>query len=104
MSYSGRHPWDADDPYPGDEAPDCDHTDYEADILSGIAMCPDCGHRWMQTAAEIERERQAQIAYDAMIEAAEREERSLIGRAKRLVYRVRQWWHRPAPPADEIPF
>jgi hypothetical protein len=105
MSYSARHPWDANDPYP-DDGDDlvCDHTDYEADILTGKATCPDCGHWWLQSAEEIERERQAQIAYDKMIEEAEREERSLLGRAKRLVYRVRQWWHRPARPADEIPF
>lgn len=104
MSSSGRHPWDSNDPYPGEDGPECDHLDYEADILTGIAACPDCGHRWVQSAGEIERERLAQIAYDKMIEDAERQHRSLLGRAKLLIYRVRSWWHRPAPPADEIPF
>lgn len=63
MTHSGRQPWDANDPYP-DDGPECDHMDYEADILTGIATCPACGHRWTQSAEEIERERQAQIAYD----------------------------------------
>jgi len=43
---------------------DCDHQDYEADILTGIAMCGRCGFRWMQSAKEIEREREAAMAYD----------------------------------------
>lgn len=34
----------------------CDHEDYEADILTGIATCDHCGHRWMQTHEEVERE------------------------------------------------
>jgi hypothetical protein len=57
MSSSGRQPWDANDPYP-DDGDDlvCDHEDYEADIITGIATCPNCGHWWIQTAEEIERE------------------------------------------------
>lgn len=67
MSSSGRHPWDANDPYPDDDDPECDHMDYEADILTGIATCS-CGHRWTQAVEEIEGERQRQIAYDKMCE------------------------------------
>jgi hypothetical protein len=104
MSSSGRHPWDANDPYPGDDPPHCDHEDYDADILTGIATCWDCGRRWTQTAAEIELMRQAQIAHDKMIEDDEREARSLLGKVRRLVCRVRQWWQRPAQSTDEIPF
>ena len=73
MSYSGRHPWDANDPYPDDDEEFCDHDDYEADILTGVATCVCCGYRWDQTAEEIERERQAQIAYDKQCEEWERE-------------------------------
>lgn len=66
MSWSGRHPWDANDPYPDDSLPkdECDHEHYDSDILTGRAWCHVCGHRWEQTVADIERERQAQIAYD----------------------------------------
>lgn len=74
MSSSGRHPWDANNPYP-DDGPEvgCDHEDYDADILTGVATCGLCGHRWTQTAAEIERERQAQVAYDKQCEQWERQ-------------------------------
>jgi hypothetical protein len=65
MSSSGRQPWDANDPYPGDEGPECDHEDYDADILTGLATCGRCGHRWTQTAEEIAREREAEIAFEA---------------------------------------
>lgn len=69
MSWSGRHPWDADDPYPDDYPDQCDHEDYDADILTGIATCGRCNHRWHQTADEIARERDAQIAWDRQCEA-----------------------------------
>lgn len=102
MSSSGRHPWDANDPYPGEEMPECDHVDYEADILTGIATCA-CGHRWMQTAAEIAEERENQRAYEEMCTAWEREDRKLTNRLRKLVNRVRNAWRR-SQPTDEIPF
>lgn len=103
MTYSGRHPWDANDPYPDDDYPECDHVDYESDILTGIAACA-CGHRWMQTDHEIAREREAQIAYDNMCEQWQRDEQSLTNRLRKLVNRMRARWRRPIEPADEIPF
>lgn len=42
----------------------CDHDDYDADILTGVATCGMCGARWHQTAEEIAREREAQKHYD----------------------------------------
>ena len=42
----------------------CDHEDYDADILTGVATCGLCGARWHQTAEEIEREAEAQKHYD----------------------------------------
>ena len=104
MSASGRHPWDANDPYPEDYPEhDCDHMDYEVDILTGVAKCA-CGDSWTLTAADIERERKAQIDYDRMCERWEREQRSLRGRARALLERVRALWRRPAATGDEIPF
>lgn len=91
------------DPTPYDEEPECDCLDYEADILTGIATCTDCGHRWHQTAAEIERERQNQIEYDQMCAEWEREQRSLRNRFRGLIIRVRSWFAKPLPD-DEIPF
>ena len=57
MPSSGRHPWDSNDPYPGDEDErDCpvDCSEYEADLMTGMATCPDCGRRWVLSAVEIE--------------------------------------------------
>lgn len=99
--YSAMHPWDEDDLYP-DDAPECDHLDYETDILTGFATCA-CGHRWMQTSEEIERERQRQIEYDKMCEQWARDDRSLANRLRRCISRVRSAWRRPTQ-ADEIPF
>ena len=98
MSYSGRQPWDANDPYPGDE---CDHVDYEADILTGIATCH-CGHRWMQTSQEIASQREAQAVYDKQCDEWDRADRSLAQQMKRLLGSLRVKWRRG--PEDEIPF
>ena len=41
----------------GDEPEDeCDHEDYEVDILTGRATCNMCGHSWWQSPEEIEAE------------------------------------------------
>lgn len=74
MTHSGRHPWDADDPYPDDIAEEdvCWHEDYEADILTGLARCCSCNHSWHQTRQEIEREREAQAAWDKQCEEWEK--------------------------------
>lgn len=82
----------------------CDHEDYDRDILTGTAHCWSCGHKWVQTAAEIEREREAQIAYDKLCDQWEREQHSLRTKARNWAYRLRRWWNKPAAPADEIPF
>jgi C4-type Zn-finger protein len=45
----------------------CDHENYEANILEGTATCVSCGYRWVQSKSEIEREREAQVAFDEAI-------------------------------------
>lgn len=104
MSSSGRHPWDANDPYPDDDRPEdeCEHLDYEANVLTGEAICA-CGHRWLQTAAEIAEQRENQAAYDEMCAEWEREDRKPINRLRRFVGRVRNACRRPIQ-TDEIPF
>lgn len=55
---------------------ECDHADYEVDILDGRCWCDMCGHRWHASNEQIE----AQIAHEAAYyEHMERENR-------------RQWW------------
>ena len=55
-----------------DEDDGCDHDDYDADILTGRAMCHRCGHAWWQTAGEIEREARHQAAYQEWVAEQER--------------------------------
>lgn len=109
MSATPQPSWEDDDPYSdhaGYPEDDCDHEDYEADILDGTAKCWRCGYRWTQTASEIEREIEAQRAWDEQCEAWEHERRSPLNRMRNLVMRVRVWWQRPRPREtdDEIPF
>lgn len=59
-----------------DQERDCCHEEYEADILTGRAICYLCGHAWWQTTEEIEREIELQARYQ---EDMDRENR-------------RQWW------------
>lgn len=70
-----------DEPEPDYE--NCIHEDYEADILTGEAMCHRCGHRWIQTAEEIAAEVRRQADY---YEAMERYEREREWRERWL------WW------------
>jgi hypothetical protein len=76
----------------------CDHEDYEADILTGRATCPECRHSWHLTADEIANEQRRQREYDAMCERLNRRENW----SRRLRWLL-SWWpvqHRE----DEIPF
>jgi len=80
----------------------CDHDDYESDILTGIATCWRCGHRWMQTNEEIAAEHERIARYQ---EWSEKEERRETWR------QVRSWFRSLIPRRrkttaldDEIPF
>jgi len=66
-------PWFYGEP---DEEIECDHDEYEADILTGRAFCCKCDHTWYQTSEEINSEIERQRLYQ---EGMDREER-------------RQWW------------
>jgi hypothetical protein len=104
--------WKLASPYDDEPEDDCDHTDYESDILTGIASCDRCGHRWMQSLEEIEAEHRRISAYQ---EYEERENRRQWW--SDLFYNVRHplqaihwqmqkrgWLRRPAVTDDEIPF
>jgi len=71
-----------DDDYAYDDAPDCDHEDYDADILTGRAICNRCGHVWWQTEEEHEAECQRQTVYDWHMRCEAR----------------REWWRRKTYP------
>ncbi|MBX5089393.1 hypothetical protein [Rhizobium lentis] len=58
--------WDYDD---GDF--DCDHEGYDIDILTGVAWCWRCQHKWFVTHEEITREIEHQAEYMAQFECDE---------------------------------
>jgi len=47
-----------------DDAEDCDHDEYETDILTGRATCGMCGHRWYLKAVQLANETERQRQYD----------------------------------------
>lgn len=57
----GYDDWKLASPY--DDDPECDHDDYEVDILDGRCRCT-CGHAWHATNAQVEAEIEHQRAYD----------------------------------------
>jgi hypothetical protein len=67
--------WKLRSPYDDGPEDECDHEEYEVDILVGRAHCCKCPHSWYQTneeiAAEIERIRQ----YDGWTAEQHRRER-----------------------------
>lgn len=81
--------WDDYEPYYDDVA-DCDHEDYEVDILAGRAECNCCGHTWWQTTEEIEREIERWREYDRYTQEEEMREH-WWGRAWLA---VKEWWTR----------
>lgn len=46
---------------------ECEHEDYEIDILTGRATCI-CGHSWMRSAADLQADHERQGAYDKLCE------------------------------------
>lgn len=99
---------DPDDYYNDDEPQDeCEHEDYESDILTGRATCNMCGFAWWQTQEEIDAEIERIRAYDEW----QREQESPWFRFKEWVrswrFRLRYRWdtrHWAKLTDDEIPF
>lgn len=91
-----------DDDYEDDPRDDCEHEDYESDILTGIASCHNCGHRWMQTREEIEAEHDRIAAYQRYQEREDRRQwwRELWDKVKSIIPRRK----RDLVIDDDIPF
>lgn len=89
---------------------DCDHPEYDVDILTGLALCA-CGHAWWLTNEELEREIERQVEDDAYYYEMNRRESSPLWRAWWWVLRA---WRRvterprrgpfPAEFDGELPF
>lgn len=52
---------DDDNEYDADIDEDCDHLDYELDILIGRAICDRCGHMWYMSEAELKHDEEMRM-------------------------------------------
>lgn len=50
-----HYDWSAEDTW------DCDHEDYELDILTGRATCTMCNHRWFMSDEELARDQKRRM-------------------------------------------
>lgn len=93
-----------------DEEPECDHSEYEVDILTGRAECCMCPHSWYQTEDEIAAEAERQREYAAWEARENRRElwRKLTLPIRWPIFRLlERIWPRKALKVltdDEIPF
>lgn len=83
---------------------DCIHEDYETDILTGLATCSVCGHRWYQTDDEVAAEHRRAVQYEAWQRRENRRERirPLMHPLRKLIERF--WPRRRFVNDDDIPF
>lgn len=94
----------------GPSEDDCDHDDYEADIVSGDATCWRCGHRWIMTAQQVDAEIDRQRAYYEWMTEQERPwfrfKMWVLAQCPIVPWRLRQFWKPKAQRSldDEIPF
>lgn len=51
------------DGYEDYEEDDCDHENFDGDILTGRAMCYRCGHAWWMSSDEMKAEMRFQCEY-----------------------------------------
>lgn len=96
-----------DDDY-DDRENQCDHEDYDVDILTGRASCDHCLANWYVGEDEIVRQIEHQAAYDEQCERENRRQwwRDLFAPLSRtLHYLLRPFQQRPRPIIDDdIPF
>ena len=66
--------WDYDDPWDYNDEPDeCDHEDYDVDILTGRAHCYRCGDAWWLTGDQLSQEHRWQAEqYEAIVAEEDR--------------------------------
>ena len=89
------------DDWPPDE---CDHEDYEADILTGRATCNRCDHAWWQTPEEISAETERIHRYYEWVEDQERPWTRFKEWAGGWWDRLKPRWPKRAPVSDDLPF
>ena len=95
----GYDAWKLASPYDDDDP--CDHQEYEADVLTGRAICNMCGHAWWLTTEELNAEHRRIAEYGEW--AADQYRR------ERWEWLARWWdWLKPrwrkSPTSDDLPF
>lgn len=110
-AWKTRSGYDERDTFPSyDDEPEeeCDHEEYEHDIISGRAVCCKCPHSWYLSAEEIAAEIERIRAYDEWQREQDRPWFRFKRWAESHIGAIRsRWkrWRRPAPVIDdEIPF
>ena len=104
--------WKTREPDYGDEPDECDHDDYDTDLIEGRATCNKCGLRWGMSAADIQAEIDRQQLYYEQCAEQERpwNRLKLWWRDTWLVTWARtRWWawrhpHTEAEDEPELPF
>lgn len=108
MTYDQWKTRDPNEPYC--DEPECDHDDYELDILTGRASCNMCDHRWYASDGEVAEEIEHQRYSDVNIGRENRRQwwRDKTYPVRMFVFRVlERIWPRKALSVlhdDEIPF
>lgn len=105
--YDNDEGWHDYDDYP--DPRECDHTEYDSDILTGMATCADCGHRWVQSSEEIGTEYARIRAWDEWQREQERPwnrfKTWIADKISNARWRWRMLWKpKPLMLDDEIPF
>lgn len=108
-NFSDYDLWKLQSPYDDyEEGPECDHDDYESDILTGDAYCYRCNYRWIMSADEVAAEVERIRRYDEWQREQERPwnrfKEWVARKADRLSDRWRRLWYPKTVPDDDIPF
>lgn len=101
-----EYDWDEDEYENWSEDECCDHEDYDADILTGRAMCNRCGHAWWQTDKEMAAETERIRDYYEWMEDQERPWFRFKEWLGGLWFRIKQQWPKRNSPVvgDDFPF
>lgn len=108
MTYDQWKCTDPNEPY--NDEPECDHDDYEYDILTGRAECSMCSHSWYLSDREMNHQARLQAEYQKIMDHENRRQwwRDRTYPVRMFIFRsLERIWPRKAIKVlhdDEIPF
>lgn len=97
--------WKLASPYDDYDYDECDHEDFDIDILDGRCTCHRCGERWTATEAELLHQIDSEAAYARYMDELNRKQwwSDLWDRIKAPFRRLRSI-RQPKEMDDDIPF